>query len=120
MDNLSKNTKRKASSIAAQLAELYAQPFGGKPTGRFRVSPKLMRRLAGRRRLTEEFIQELGNEMFELGFVLVDLELFYAIVSVQSFGSYRRLGDAQVETILTQQETISNSDITDLKRPKET
>ena len=93
------NPKIPASEVASNLAGLYGQPFGGKPTGRYRVSPKLMRRLSGRRRLSEGFIRDLADEMFELGFVLVDLELFYAVASVQTFGSYRRLGDAQVESL---------------------
>ena len=89
-------TRITAADVASNLADLYGLSFGGKPNGRYRVSPKLMRRLSGRRRLTEAFIGQLEDELFELGFSLVDLELFYAVVSVQTFASYRRLGEVQV------------------------
>lgn len=85
--------------IAQELADLYGKPFGGKPNGRFRISPKMLRKIAGRRRLAERFVQELAEEMFELGFVLLDMETYYAIASVRTFDSYRRLGEGSFETV---------------------
>jgi hypothetical protein len=87
------------SETAEKLAELYAKPFGGKLNGRYRISPKMLRKIAGRKRLSEHFRQELGNEMFELGFVFLDMETYYAIASVRAFESYRRLGEGSFETV---------------------
>jgi hypothetical protein len=60
---------------------------------------KMLRKIAGRKRLSEHFRQELGNEMFELGFVFLDMETYYAIASVRAFESYRRLGEGSFETV---------------------
>ena len=49
--------------IADHLAELYDRSFGGKERGRFRISDKLVRKLAGRRRLYEEDITALSRAL---------------------------------------------------------
>lgn len=85
--------------IAQELADHYDKPFGGKPKGRYRISPKMLRRIAGRRRLTRDFAQALADELFELGFVLLDMETYYAIASVRTFDSYRRLGEGSFEAV---------------------
>lgn len=90
--------------VATNLADLYGISFGGKPKGRYRISPKLMRKLSGRRRLSESYIRELSGELFEIGYVLVDLELYYAVVSIQTFSSYRRLNDFLVEGFSSDEE----------------
>ena len=82
--------------VACKLAEFYEQPFGGKPNGRFRVSPKNLRRLSQRRRLSDEFVKILAEEMFELGYVFNDMETFYVITSSRTFTNYRRLADALI------------------------
>jgi hypothetical protein len=85
------------TDVAKKLADLYDKPFGGKPDGRYRISPKILRMIAGRRKLPESFIRNLSYELFELGFVLVDMETFYAIANARTFASYRRLGEASLE-----------------------
>ncbi len=73
------NTRRELSTVADKLASLYAQPFGGKPNGRFRIAAKLVRKLAGRRRLYEDDIQELTRELLERGYVLIDMDGFFCL-----------------------------------------
>ena len=85
------------SDVAQRLAEIYDKPFGGKPNGRFRISGKMLRVISGRRRLPPSYIKELADEMFELGFVLLDMESYYAVASARTFASYRRLGEASLE-----------------------
>ncbi len=85
--------------VAQKLADLYDTPFGGKPSGRFRISAKMMRRIAGRKKLPDKFLGELADEMFELGFVLLDMEAYYAIASSRTFASYRRLGEASYKSV---------------------
>ena len=83
--------------VARKLVEFYEQPFGGKPPGRYRISPKNLRGLMQRRRITDEFVLRLTEEMFELGFVFVDLESFYVVTSVRTFSNYRRVSDAMIQ-----------------------
>lgn len=85
------------ADVAEALVRLYDRPFGGKDKGRFRISAKIMRRLTGRMRLSEAYVAELSGELFERGYVLVDLETFYAVIGAATFNSYRRLGMSQVD-----------------------
>ena len=49
------------SAAAERLAVLYDQEFGGKARGRYRIQVKLVRRIAGGRRLSEADILALSN-----------------------------------------------------------
>jgi len=80
--------------IAERLASLYEERFGGKVRGRYRISMKQMRALTGRKRVPGEVIRSIGEELFELGYVLIDLETFFAVLAQSTFRSYRRLGDS--------------------------
>jgi len=82
--------------VAEKLVGFYEQPFGGKPSGRFRVSPKNLRRLMERRRITDDYLRQLSEEMFELGYVFYDMETFYVVSSARTFTNYRRLSDTLV------------------------
>lgn len=87
------------SEVAEELSAFYDQPFGGKPRGRFRVSPKMLRKIAKRQKLSDQYIRDLADELFELGFVLLDMETFYAVAGVRTFASYRRLGEGSFEGV---------------------
>ena len=86
--------------VADRLCELYDEPFGGKPSGRYRLPAKLLRKMAGRRRLYEDDIQQLARAMFERGYVLVDMDSFFVVTSANTFVNYRRANDERVETLL--------------------
>jgi len=92
---MNKSSKSMAA-VADRLAELYAQPFGGKKTGRYRVAAKLVRELAGRRRLYEDDVRDLGREMLERGFVLIDMETFFVVLSANTFVNYRRANEDSI------------------------
>lgn len=77
-------------TAAETLAGLYAKGFGGKPSGRYRIAQKLVRDLMGRRRLYPEDVQALTREMLEQGFVLIDMDAFFVVMSTNSFVNYRR------------------------------
>lgn len=83
-------------AVADRLAELYARPFGGKKTGRYRIAAKLARELASRRRLYEDDVKELTREMLERGFVLVDMETFFVVLSANTFVNYRRANEDSI------------------------
>ena len=84
--------------IAEQLAVLYEAPFGGKDRGRFRISKKLLCEIAGRRRLYEDDLQAISRELFELGYVLINMETYFAILSQRTFKSYRRVNATPLRT----------------------
>lgn len=83
--------------IADRLANLYSQPFGGKPKGRYRIAGKVLRQLAGRRRLYEDDVRGLTRAMLERGFVLVDMESYFVVLSVGTFTNYRRANEDSVK-----------------------
>jgi len=85
--------------IAERLAELYGIKFGGKERGRYRISMKHMRALTERRRVPVNIVRKISEELFELGFVLIDLETFFVVLAQGTFRGYRRVSDGCVESI---------------------
>ncbi len=79
-----------------KLALFYDRAFGGKKAGRYRISEKLLRKLANRKRLYEDDIQVLGRALFERGYVLLDLNTFYVVMSANAFVNYRRVSDGHI------------------------
>jgi len=83
---------------ASRLAGLYTQSFGGKASGRYRLSAKQMKELLGRKRLYDDDIALLTRAALEEGVVLIDMDNFFVIMAANSFVNYRRLsGDALAE-----------------------
>ncbi len=82
-----------AESVAQVLAALYEETFGGKERGKYRISSRHLRELYGRRRLYAEDIVQLSRELLEQGFILIDLDSFYVVVSLNAFVNYRRVND---------------------------
>ena len=78
---------------ADRLVRLYDQEFGSKVRGRYRISMKYLRALTGRRRLYPDDIERLRRQLYERGFVLIDLETYCAVVSLRTFNSYRRVSE---------------------------
>jgi len=84
--------------IAGELVRLYEVSFGGKERGRYRISAKHLQKLAKRRRLYPEEIQGIARALFERGFVLVDLESFFVVLSQRTFASYRRVNEGVISS----------------------
>jgi hypothetical protein len=99
------NLARPAGSVADnrthdvidRLVALYERPFGGKPRGRYRISMKLMCRIVGQRRVWPEQVEAIRRGLYERGYQLVDQETYFAIVSQQTFVSYRRVNEASID-----------------------
>lgn len=85
------------NSAADRLAALYDCKFGGKDAGRYRIAAKLVRMAAGRRRLYEGDVRELTRALFERGYVLIDLDSFFVVMSANAFVNYRRANDDALE-----------------------
>jgi len=83
---------------SAELTRLYQMQFGGKETGRYRIAGKLVRRLADRRRLYEDDIRDLTRAMLERGFILIDMETFFVVMSANTFVNYRRANEDCIRT----------------------
>ena len=81
-------------AVVERLAALYEQPFGGKKRGRYRISMKLMCRIFKQRRVWPEQCEALRRGLYERGYLLVDLETYFVVVSLQTFANYRRVNEA--------------------------
>jgi len=81
------------ATAADRLAALYEIKFGGKNSGRYRMPAKHMRELLKRQRLYEDDIRVLGRALLERGFVLVDMDTFYVVLSTNAFVNYRRVNE---------------------------
>lgn len=81
------------AAAAERLAALYDKPFGGKASGRYRISAKLVRQMAGRRRLYESDVEALRRALLERGCVLIDMDGFFVVMSANAFVNYRRANE---------------------------
>ena len=79
--------------IADHLVFLYGRSFGGKVKGRFRIANKLMRLLMKRKRLYESDVEILKKAMYERGYVLIDMDSFFVVLSANMFVNYRRANE---------------------------
>ena len=84
-------------ATARKLSALYDRRFGGKDSGRYRISSKLVCDAAGRRRLYEDDIRALARALFERGFVLIDMGSFFVVLSANTFVNYRRANEESLE-----------------------
>lgn len=87
----------KHNEVAKRLQELYTVSFGGKSSGRFRIPEKLVKEMMGCRRLYPEDRTALTRALFELGFVLIDMDSFFVVMSANSFVNYRRASKEALE-----------------------
>ncbi|MEL7429685.1 MAG: hypothetical protein AAFN43_06765 [Pseudomonadota bacterium] len=78
-------------NTAKILAALYTHEFGGKASGRYRISGKQMRELLGKRRIYPEDVTALSRALLEEGFVLIDMDSFHVVLSANAFVNYRRV-----------------------------
>jgi len=76
-----------------RLAALYDRSFGGKTGGRFRIPIKLVREIAGRKRLYEADVRDLTRALLERGYVLIDMDSFLVVMSANAFVNYRRANE---------------------------
>ncbi len=83
--------RRSAGELAEALVALHGAGFAGRPGGKYRISRKFLRQLAGRRKLSEAFVAEVAAEVFERGYVLVDLETHYAVLDQSLIEGFRRV-----------------------------
>nr|TFG54800.1 MAG: hypothetical protein E4H34_01790 [Hyphomicrobiales bacterium]TFG54803.1 MAG: hypothetical protein E4H34_01805 [Hyphomicrobiales bacterium] len=85
--------------VAERLVTLYEAKFGGKERGRYRFSMKQMRALTGRKRVPGRALRKIGEEVFELGYVMIDLETYFVVLAQSTFRSYRRMSDSRLTAL---------------------
>jgi hypothetical protein len=88
---------------ADRLAALYEEAFGGKSNGRYRLASKLMRTLLDRKRIYLDELETLRRALLERGYILIDMDSFYAVLSANAFVNYRRANEDCLPTDLTDQ-----------------
>lgn len=96
--------RRSPEELVNDLVRLSAERFGGVSGGKYRISRKFLRQLAGRRKLPDDYLSALAEEMFEAGFVLVDCESYFIVLSQKQFASYRRVTSAAVNRVMSHEE----------------
>lgn len=94
-------------SVAANLAALYEKPFGGKQRGRFRISVKLIRDMLDQRRIWPDQTEAIRRALYELGYVLHDMDTYWVVVSVNTFVSYRRVNAVSLGDVVRSPSTSS-------------
>lgn len=88
---MNSSSSREINKLAQQLAELYEHSFGGKNRGRYRISAKLLSSLIGRKRLYDDEIIEIQRALYESGYVLINLDTYFSVLSAGTVSSYRRV-----------------------------
>lgn len=79
------------NTAANALAGFYSQEFGGKTSGRYRIPRKLLQEICGRRRLYDDDVTALSRALLEKGYVLIDMDSFFVVMSANAFANYRRV-----------------------------
>ena len=92
--------RRSHDEVVEALVRLYGHAFGGRDGGRYRVSRKVLRQIAGRRHLSERVLADIAEEMSERGFAFVDLETHFAVIDQRVFDSYRRVTALAAQSVL--------------------
>ena len=94
MSDLNTSPPHPVETVARRLEELYETAFAGKTRGRYRLSMKYFRVLTGCRRVYPEIVLAVTRALYERGYVLVDMETYFVVLSQRTFSSYRRVNDA--------------------------
>ncbi len=95
--------RQSASAVATTLAQLYELAFGGKQNGRYRISRKFLHEIAGRRKISDDFLRDVAEEVFEAGFILIDLGTYIAVLNQSLTNNYRHVTKNAVAEILARQ-----------------
>lgn len=80
-------------ALAERMERLYETAFAGKARGRYRLSMKHFRVLTGCRRVYPETIMAVARALYERGYVLIDMETYFVVLSQRTFSSCRRVND---------------------------
>ncbi len=92
--------RQSASAVATTLVGLYELEFGGKQNGRYRISRKFLHQVAGRKKISDGFLSDIAEEVYEAGFILVDLGAYVAVINQSLTRNYRHVTKNAVAEIM--------------------
>ena len=90
--------------VAEYLVEIYEMPFGGEKRGRMKITRAVLRELSKRGRLEDTFLNGLTTEMFEEGFMFIDLDEYFVVIQSKVTQRYRSVSKNVVNQLLAQNE----------------
>ena len=91
---------KSAEQMAKIIKEIYEEKFGGKKRGRFQLSRSQFRRLGGRKRLWDTFIEQVADECLELGYILIPVEDIIAVIEENVVLNYRSVPKSIINSYL--------------------
>jgi len=98
-------------AVAQKLSAIYERSFGGKNRGRYKISRVKLRQLSGRKRLEDSTIDKIINISYEMGYVVVDLGDYFAVVEEGVMNNYRPVPQSVVADLI--------EDDADVEEPEE-
>jgi hypothetical protein len=90
--------------VAKIIEEIYEEKFGGKKRGRFQLSRSQFRRLGGRKKLRDAFIDEVADECLELGYILIIIEDIIAIIEANVVLNYRSVPKSIISSYIDEED----------------
>lgn len=88
---------RSATETARILTELYDERFDGDECERFRINWPELREIAGVKRLTPDFLEEVNDALNESGYLLIRCDNFILVAGETDFANDRRIPQRLVE-----------------------
>lgn len=101
--------QRTAESVANVLTEIYTEKFDNDSFEQYRLEWSDLRMLSGGRKITNEFIADINDELTENNQVLVAFDNFLALLNEQDCSNLRKLSGRILEKYLYEEEEISDS-----------
>lgn len=99
---------KSAEQMAEIIKEIYEERFGGKKRGRFQLSRSQFRRLGGRKKLHESFIEEVADECLELGYILIVIGDIIAVIEENVVLNYRSVPKSIINSYVEEDDEGEN------------
>jgi hypothetical protein len=88
---------KNAEDMADILVDIYRKEFGGKKKCRYQISRSQFRKLAGRKRLRDAFIEDVAKECLEYGWLLIIFEGGIALIDEDVVRKYRTVPNSIIK-----------------------
>jgi len=96
--------KKNAEDMLYILLDIYRKEFGGKKKCRYQISRSQFRRLAGRRKLRDAFIEEVAEQCLENGLLLIIFEDNIAVIRTSVVRKYRSVPMDIIESVIEEED----------------
>jgi hypothetical protein len=91
---------KNAEDMADILVDIYRKEFGGKKFSRYQISRSQFRKLAGRKRLRDAFIDMVAEECLEYGWLLFTFEDNILLIHENVVRKYRNVPDSIINSYI--------------------